>query len=113
MPRIIVGPGAHGKLTTSIQKALMDAQFDPKGIDGGYGGNTATAVKAFQSAHGLPATGAVDDVTWQTLVKQPIPATDVRSLDLTAAFEGHGYSLAVGNFDGAWLTWGIVGFTLK
>lgn len=113
MPRIIVGPGAHGELTTSIQKALMDAQFDPKGIDGGYGGNTATAVKAFQSAHGLPATGAVDDVTWQTLVKQPIPATDVRSLDLTAAFEGHGYSLAVGNFDGAWLTWGIVGFTLK
>jgi hypothetical protein len=35
-----------------------------------------------------------------------------RSLQLTAAFEGHGFGLAVGNFDGALLTWGIIGFTI-
>jgi hypothetical protein len=31
---------------------------------------------------------------------------------LTAAFEGHGFTLAQGNFDGAGITWGIIGFTL-
>jgi hypothetical protein len=39
--------------------------------------------------------------------------TQERSLQLTAAFEGHGFTLAQGNFDGAGITWGIVGFTLK
>jgi hypothetical protein len=32
---------------------------------------------------------------------------------VTAAFEGHGYTFAAGNWDNAYLTWGIVGFTLK
>ena len=44
---------------------------------------------------------------------RPIPTLFERSLELTAAFEGHSYTLAVGDFDGAWLTWGIVGFTMK
>jgi hypothetical protein len=34
-------------------------------------------------------------------------------LGLTAAIEGHGFTLAQGNFDGAGITWGIIGFTLK
>jgi hypothetical protein len=42
----------------------------------------------------------------------PIPSVTERSLQLTAAFEGHGFGLAVGNFDGALLTWGIIGFTI-
>ncbi len=46
-------------------------------------------------------------------MQKPVPGTDVRSLDLTAAFESYGYSLAQGKWDGAWLTWGIIGFTLK
>jgi len=100
-------------LVGTVQQGLLDAGFDPKGVDEAYGGNTAAAVTAFQQARDLPVTGTVDDATWQALLKQPIPGTDVRSLELTAAFEGHGYSLAVGNFDGAWLTWGIIGFTLK
>jgi hypothetical protein len=45
-------------------------------------------------------------------MQTPIPAVAQRALELTAAFEGHGYELAVGNFDGALLTWGIIGFTL-
>ena len=36
-----------------------------------------------------------------------------RCLQLTSDFEGHGYGKVVGNFDGAWLTWGIIGFTLR
>ena len=68
-------------------------------------------LRAFQTAKSLPATGKVDDVTWQALMQRPIPGTDLRSLELTAAFEGHGYTLAQGNWDGAWLTWGVIGFT--
>jgi hypothetical protein len=45
-------------------------------------------------------------------MQRPVPAVGERSLQLTAAFEGHGFGLAVGNFDGALLTWGIVGFTV-
>jgi hypothetical protein len=36
-----------------------------------------------------------------------------RCLQLTADFEGHGFQKLVGNFDGAGLTWGIIGFTLQ
>jgi hypothetical protein len=42
-----------------------------------------------------------------------VPALDERALALTATFEGHGFELAQGNFDGAGITWGIIGFTLK
>jgi len=37
----------------------------------------------------------------------------MRCLDLTAQFEGHGFGEVAGDFDGAGLTWGIIGFTLK
>jgi hypothetical protein len=82
-------------------------------VDEDYGGKTANAVRQFQQARGLAATGVIDDVMWQGLMQRPIPPTEVRTLELTAAFEGHGYTLAEGNFDGAWLTWGIIGFTMK
>ena len=113
MPRTLYARGAHGETVKAIQRALVSAGFDPRGIDGGFGKKTAAAVRAFQTTLRLPATGIVDDITWQSLMKIPIPDTFVRCLDLTAAFEGHGYSLAQGNWDGAWLTWGIIGFTMK
>jgi hypothetical protein len=40
------------------------------------------------------------------------PAIFDRCLQVTASFEGTGFTLVVGNFDGAGITWGIVGFTL-
>jgi hypothetical protein len=45
-------------------------------------------------------------------MQSQVPSVSQRALQLTAAFEGHGFELAVGNFDGALLTWGIIGFTL-
>jgi Putative peptidoglycan binding domain len=87
--------------------------FDPKGIDGDYGGDTRKAVRSFQRANGLQPTGEVDVATWRKLMARPIPTVRDRSLQLTAAFENHDFTLAQGNFDDAGITWGIIGFTLK
>jgi peptidoglycan hydrolase-like protein with peptidoglycan-binding domain len=111
--RTLFATGAFGETIKSIQKALTQAGFDTKGTDGFYGSNTASAVTGFQAAKALPPTGIVDDVSWNVLMPGPIPSVGDRSLQLTASFEGHGFGLAVGNFDGALLTWGIIGFTLR
>lgn len=87
--------------------------FDPKGIDGSYGKDTRKAVRAFQRQSGLQVSGEVTVPTWCKLVHRPVPPVRDRALQLTAAFEGHDYTLAQGNFDGAGITWGIIGFTLK
>lgn len=113
MVRKLYGRGAHGAAVQMVQQALRTAGFDPGGVDGWFGGKTEQAVLGFQAARRLAATGSVDSATWTALVEEPIPSLFQRSLELTAAFEGHDYWLAMGNYDGAWLTWGVIGFTLK
>lgn len=115
MARTIIGPGAHGAIARAVQNALVTfGWISAADVDGWYGRGTAAAVSAHQQAHTLAATGIVDSDTWASLLPgSPAPTLAQRCLDLTGAFEGHDYTLAVGNFDGAWLTWGIVGFTLK
>lgn len=111
--RKLFGIGAHGGIVGDIQRGLVSVKCDPGAIDEVYGQGTLRAVNQVQLNNGLPVTGEVDDVTWSGFMARPIPALFERSLELTAAFEGHNYTLAVGDFDGAWLTWGIVGFTMK
>lgn len=36
--------------------------------DGIYGGNTVTAISAFQRRYGLPVTGVADQATWEAVV---------------------------------------------
>lgn len=110
--RALFGMGAIGETIQQIQQTLTQAGFDTKGSDGWYGQDTASAARAFQKAKSLPVTGTIDDGTWPSLMQRPTPAVSARSLQLTAAFENHGFGLAVGNFDGALLTWGIIGFTV-
>jgi peptidoglycan hydrolase-like protein with peptidoglycan-binding domain len=52
--------GAKGDAVKRIQHALLEAGFDPKGIDGGFGDNTAAAVDAFRVSAGLAKSGVVD-----------------------------------------------------
>jgi hypothetical protein len=99
--------GARGDLVRQVQAALGI------GADGSFGGGTEAAVRTAQVRHGLPATGGVDATTWTAITSEPFPVLFERCLALTAAFEGHGYSLAAGNFDGAGITFGIIGFTAK
>ncbi len=109
MSRVIFSTGAKGEIIRGMQSRLS---LPPSQIDGQYGKITAQAVNAFQAANSLPATSEVDEDTWAKLMQAPIPEVKERALQLTAAFEGHGFSLAQGNFDGAGITWGIIGFTL-
>lgn len=113
MTRLLFGNGSKGEIIRRIQKRLAADGFYNDAVDGVYGNDTLTAVAAFQRAKNIEATGLVDDATWQALMEAPIPPVDERCLCLTATFEGHGYTLAQGNFDGAGVTWGIIGFTLK
>ena len=113
MSMTIAARGAQGAIVRRIQEALAASGSEPGPADGDFGPKTQAAVERFQADLGLTRNGEVDIPTWRALIgEDPPPARDL-CLQLTAAFEGHGFSLARGNFDGAGLTWGIIGFTLK
>jgi len=65
-----------------VQRALQEAGFSPGLIDGRTGRRTRSALKAFQSAKGLKASGEVDRKTWQAL--QEANTTQVASLPSVA-----------------------------
>ncbi len=117
MSRIWFAKGLRGMIARRIQSDLLRAGFTvgppDKFVDGDFGSNTETALRALQARRGLPVNGAVDVETWQQLTTDPLPTLFERCLGMTAQFEGHGFGLLQGNFDGAGLTWGIIGFTLK
>jgi peptidoglycan hydrolase-like protein with peptidoglycan-binding domain len=113
MARTLFAAGLCGEIAEQIQRGLLAAGFNPGTVDGFYGKDTTTALRSFQQAKGHPVTGAVDVDTWKLLLDTDVPSTARRCLSLTATIEGHGYTLAQGNWDDAWLTWGIIGFTMK
>jgi len=104
---IFLKKGTKGDLVKKIQKSIGLKD------DGDFGPQTESAVKSFQMAKGIPQTGFVDEMTWREITKLPAPTLFERCLMVTQNIEGHGYNLAAGNFDGAGITWGIVGFTIK
>lgn len=114
MARVLFAKGVKGEIVRKMQQQLTSLGFDTRGIDGDYGDNTRKAIVRFQQSDGaLDASGEVDSETYEKLMGTSIPDIKERSLQLTAAFEGHDFTLAQGNFDGAGITWGIIGFTLK
>jgi hypothetical protein len=116
MERSFFSKGCRGNIVVRLQQALHQQGFAPPVLarfdDGDFGEKTAVAVRNLQGAQGLPATGEVDASTWRAALRQDVPSLFERALQLTADFEGHGFGLAQGNFDGAGITWGIIGFTL-
>ena len=103
----------RGEVVRRVQLALNEAGASAGDVDGIFGGDTEAALKSYQAAHGQPATGKLTDVGWTALTHAPIPPVFDRCLQITADFEGHGFRKIAGNFDGAGLTWGIIGFTLQ
>jgi len=101
--RILCKRGARGPIVWELQRALADqgAAID---VDGVYGRQTETA---------LAPSGICHFDRWVDVTGRPVPPATRRVLQLTAAFEAHGFTKVAGNFDGAGLTWGLIGFTLK
>lgn len=54
-------------LLIKLQALLDRAHFSPGVIDGRWGMNTERALRAFQQARGLQATGNLDEETWSRL----------------------------------------------
>ncbi|WP_046867607.1 peptidoglycan-binding protein [Microvirga massiliensis] len=83
----VLGMGLKGEAVRQLQAALVSQGFQVGEIDGDFGPNTAAAVKAFQIACRLPATGLADQATLQVLATgQKAPARDtLESRDILLA----------------------------
>ncbi len=101
-----------GSIISDIQASLNAITAFEIKVDGSFGRQTEQALSGFQTARSLPVTGTVSDTTWVALMHSAEPLIFERCLQVVASFEGTGFTLIEGNFDGAGLTWGIVGFTL-
>lgn len=67
-----------GAVTTrALQEALARAGHDPGPLDGIRGRRTIAALRAFQRAQGLPATGLVDAATAHALLGDGVPLADL------------------------------------
>lgn len=74
-----LGVGASGELVESLQRTLNARIAAGLGVDGDFGSATEAAVKKFQLANALQATGLVDAGTWQrlgTLIDEDEPVAD-------------------------------------
>lgn len=55
--------GSSGESVRALQQRLLQAGFDPGGVDGNFGGNTRSAVERFQQAKGLDVDGVAGNKT--------------------------------------------------
>src|SRR5450755_903219 len=67
--------GSQGDLVVWAQEHLVAAGATIA-TDGGFGSLTAAAVRAFQTAHGIRATGVIDATTWPALLALKAAAHD-------------------------------------
>lgn len=110
MSRVLLARGASGDIVRALQSQLG---FTGASLSSVYNTETFVAVSKFQKSQNIPQTGAVDSETWKLIMMIEEPTVEARILQVTGSFEGHGFTLAQGNYDGAGITWGIIGFTLK
>jgi peptidoglycan hydrolase-like protein with peptidoglycan-binding domain len=70
----LLAEGASGDQVRMLQARLKQLDYFDATVDGAYGPVTTSGVRGFQTAKALPATGAVDQATWDQLLastKQP------------------------------------------
>lgn len=69
----VLQPGSTGALVRALQEKLDIAGFHPGPLDGIYGPQTTTAVRAFQKARGLTVDGVAGPEVWAALAPKPGP----------------------------------------
>ena len=65
---VTIKKGSSGSTVKAIQKKLISLGYLNDTADGAFGNKTLNAVKAFQNARGLTATGEVDRTTYDALM---------------------------------------------
>ena len=87
--------GSSGAEVRQLQQKLHDAGFDPQGVDGKYGQNTAAAVTAYQTAKHLKIDGVAGNQTLRALNGQSsfdhTPSVTAPSNTDPAANTGNGF----------------------
>lgn len=68
MPTLVMSQGSTGDQVRELQHRLRQLNWYAGRITDKYGPDTVEAVTGFQRKRQVPATGAVDIVTWQKLV---------------------------------------------
>ena len=71
MPFLLDYRRADRVSTVLVQEALLEQGYTPGPADGHFGLQTMRAVVAFQKAHDLKETGAVDDGLYQPPAPKP------------------------------------------
>lgn len=62
----------------AVQQLLVKVGYNVA-VDGSYGPASRSAVRAFQTKHGLPVTAVVDYTTWSYLFNPPATTTGIRT----------------------------------
>jgi peptidoglycan hydrolase-like protein with peptidoglycan-binding domain len=90
--------GSSGESVRALQQRLLQAGFDPGGVDGKFGGKTRTAVEGYQRSKGLTVDGIAGNDTMRAFAGQsdftPSPTTPARPGTATTAQQagmGHNY----------------------
>ncbi|WP_068423915.1 peptidoglycan-binding domain-containing protein [Janibacter terrae] len=80
----VLASGARGGSVKVLQRALGGVA-----VDGAFGSGTARAVRSFQRAAGLSATGVVDGKTWDALEAREYPFLQYRRTVLKPGSTGY------------------------
>ena len=67
MAEPVLKQGSNDTAVRDLQEALKALGHDPGPVDGVFGAQTETAVKAFQQAREIPVDGVVGRVTWRNI----------------------------------------------
>ena len=77
----VTSPLTRGPTVRAVQSALERKGFHPGALDGIYGPQTASAVRAFQVANGLVADGEAGPITLGALGADPTPSARASGAD--------------------------------
>lgn len=82
LSNMVLTVGSKGEEVKSAQQRLIELNYLKGSADGAFGNMTATAVKDYQKAAGLPVTGEIDATTMNSMMSTDAPkATVYESLD--------------------------------